>query len=54
MTGRYPTHQVTHIDGNPGNLAWSNLKKPPKPPRRRVTERYQRALPSVTSVTGAE
>jgi hypothetical protein len=55
VTGRYPAeHQVTHIDGNPGNLAWENLTKPPKPPRRRVTSRYRAPLPGSNNVTEAD
>ena len=27
MTGIWPTHEVDHIDGNPSNNSWSNLRQ---------------------------
>jgi hypothetical protein len=38
MTSRYPTHQVTHLNGDCSDLRWSNLKKPPRQARRRRDE----------------
>jgi HNH endonuclease len=40
VTGRYPKYEVRHLNGDPSDLRWENLKprpKPrPKPPRRRT------------------
>lgn len=29
MTGQWPVHEVDHIDGNPGNNRWENLRDIP-------------------------
>lgn len=47
MTGKWPSHAVTHADGNSLNNAWSNLRDLPTSQLPRLPPKSERPVPSI-------